>query len=129
MARKYSIIDADAHVTPPPDFWASYLPAQYRERAPRLEQGDEVDYVVFEGRRTPYETMSNRAGLDERTPQVGRRAATRPGAWDPAARCGDMDIDGVDAAVIFGGGPLVTDDFDMHVASFPAYNRWLADFC
>src|SRR5438874_5316151 len=40
-----------------------------------------------------------------------------------------MDLDGIDAAAIFGGGPLGTADPEMYLASFHAYNAWLADFC
>jgi predicted TIM-barrel fold metal-dependent hydrolase len=40
-----------------------------------------------------------------------------------------MDQDGIDAAVLFGGGPLGTANADLFVASFEAYNRWLGDFC
>jgi predicted TIM-barrel fold metal-dependent hydrolase len=40
-----------------------------------------------------------------------------------------MDRDGMDAAVLFGGGPLGTGNDELFMASFSAYNRWLADFC
>jgi predicted TIM-barrel fold metal-dependent hydrolase len=40
-----------------------------------------------------------------------------------------MDQDGIDAAVLFGGGPLGTSNMQLYRASFGAYNRWLADFC
>ena len=51
------------------------------------------------------------------------------GNWEPAARLADMDRDGVQTAVLFGGGPLGTADNELYLASFDAYNRWLADFC
>jgi predicted TIM-barrel fold metal-dependent hydrolase len=40
-----------------------------------------------------------------------------------------MDTDGMDAAVLFGGGPLGTGDTELYIASFEAYNRWVWDFC
>ena len=40
-----------------------------------------------------------------------------------------MDTDGIDTAILFGGGPLGTTNNDLFIASFEAYNRWLADFC
>jgi predicted TIM-barrel fold metal-dependent hydrolase len=52
-----------------------------------------------------------------------------PGNWEPAARLEDMDRDGVETAVMYGGGPLGTADNDLYLASFEAYNNWLADFC
>src|SRR5690606_5147255 len=36
MASTDWIIDADTHVTEPPDTWSSRLPAKYAERAPRI---------------------------------------------------------------------------------------------
>lgn len=59
---------------------------------------------------------------------VGRRADTRPGGWDPAARPAHMDQDGIDVAVLYGGA-LASQNLELHLASFEAYNRWLADFC
>jgi predicted TIM-barrel fold metal-dependent hydrolase len=47
----------------------------------------------------------------------------------PAERLEDMDRDGMDAAVLFGGGPLGTRNDELYFASFEAYNRWLSDFC
>jgi predicted TIM-barrel fold metal-dependent hydrolase len=130
MPRSYQIIDADAHVNPLPDFWQEYLPLQYRDAAPRFESGDDVDYVVFEGKRMPFLLMNAQAGRKAENYRLyGRKAETRPGGWEPAARCADMDTDGVDAAVLYGGGPLASRDIDQHLASFDAYNRWLADFC
>jgi len=128
--REYRIIDADAHVNPLPDFWQTYLPQQFRDAAPRLESGTDTDFVVFEGRRTPFLLMNAQAGRKAEDYRMhGRKKDTRPGGWDPAARCEDMDIDGIDAAVLYGGGPLASRDLDLHIASFDAYNRWLADFC
>ena len=40
-----------------------------------------------------------------------------------------MDLDGVDAEVLYGGGPLNTEDLALRGASYTAYNAWLADFC
>jgi len=36
-----------------------------------------------------------------------------------------MDRDGMDAAVMFGGGPLGTSDPELFIESFATYNRWL----
>jgi predicted TIM-barrel fold metal-dependent hydrolase len=131
MESKLQVIDADAHVNPPPDFWSDYLPAQFRDRAPRLEVGEgELDYVVFEGQKKPFSRLNNIAGVpDERRKALGKANEQRKGSWDPHARLEDMAIDGVDAEVIFGGGPLGSADPALYLASFHAYNQWLAEFC
>ena len=130
MGIDYKLIDADQHVNPPTDFWQEYLPSALRAEAPRLESSVEGDFMVFEGKRKPFSMMASQAGKKGEEYQVkGRRAEARPGGWDPAARLEDMAIDGIDAAVIYGGGPLATKNTELHMASFDAYNRWLADFC
>ena len=45
------IVDADAHVNPSHDMWVDYLPENLRSLAPKIEHGEDCDYVVFEGRR------------------------------------------------------------------------------
>ena len=47
---------------------------------------------------------------------------------DPAERINDMDIDGVDAEVLYVGGPLATSDAALQLNSVRGYNRWLSDF-
>ena len=130
MPRTYTVIDADAHVNPLVTFWADYLPARFKDRAPRLEGGADLDYVVFEGQKTPFTQINAQAGVRPQDHKAtGKLQETRPGGWDPAARLSDMDIDGIDGAIIFGGGPLGSSDPELFLASFHAYNQWLVDFC
>lgn len=129
-ALNYRIIDADAHVNPPPVFWADYLPERLKDLAPRIEYGDDVDYVVFEGRKKKVHLMSDQAGRKGENFKVeGKLSDMRGGGWLPVERLEDMDKDGIDAAVLFGGGPLGTKNVDLFIESYRAYNRWLADFC
>lgn len=129
-ALTYRIIDADAHVNPPPVFWADYLPGRLKDLAPRIEYGDDVDYVVFEGRKKKVHLMSDQAGRKGENFKVeGKLSDMRGGGWLPVERLEDMDKDSIDAAVLFGGGPLGTKNVDLFIESYRAYNRWLADFC
>ncbi|WP_297495384.1 amidohydrolase family protein [Acidocella sp.] len=124
------IVDADAHVNPSADMWADYLPASLRELAPKLEHGEDCDYVVFEGKRRKLNLISAQAGRKGSDFKMhGRASEARSGGWMPNARLADMDEDGIDTAVLFGGGPLGTSNMELYRASFDAYNRWLADFC
>jgi predicted TIM-barrel fold metal-dependent hydrolase len=125
------LISADSHVVPLPSFWREYLPAPLRDRAPRIESTDEGDFTVFEGNRTPVMAINSIAGRsrDEQGFSYRRFAEQLPGGHDPAARIADQDRDGVAAEVLYGGGPLVTDDRELHLASHLAYNDWLADYC
>jgi len=103
-----AIVDADAHVEPPYDMWKQYLPAHLREFAPVLVEGNEHDWVEFEGKRRPLSQLNNTVGTDHRDfKMLVKRSELRP-VWQPEVRLGDMDADNIDQAVIFGGGPLGT---------------------
>lgn len=127
------IIDADAHVNPAPEFWVEYLPSHLAELAPRIEEGgpdEDCDYIVFEGKRKKILMLGHRGGRRGKDFKMhAKRSDMRAGTWDPALRLEDMDKDGVDAQIQFGGGPLATANQELFIASFHAYNRWLADFC
>lgn len=126
------LIDADAHVNPPATFWDDYLPAAFKDRGPKIEDGapgEAHDWVVFEGSRKPLNLMSSTVAQGRDFKPVGRKSDVQAGSWEPAARLQDMSKDGVGRAVLFGGGPLGALDNDLYIASFDAYNRWLADFC
>ena len=124
------IVDADAHVNPSHDVWADYLPEHLRDQAPVIEHADDADYVIFEGKRRKVNLINAQGGRTGKDFKMeGRISDARAGGWMPAARLEDMDADGMDAAVMFGGGPLGTQNNELYLASFDAYNRWLADFC
>jgi predicted TIM-barrel fold metal-dependent hydrolase len=126
---KRRVIDADAHLDPPHEMWREYLPAHLRELAPYIEEGEEHDWICFEGERRPMKMINNQAGRSgDKFKMTGKRSEMRA-AWLPEQRLADMDTDGIDATVMFGGGPLGTTNSELYVASFDAYNRWLWDFC
>lgn len=128
-ANRLRLVDADAHLDPPHEMWGEYLPAALRELAPRIEEGEEHDWVVFEGERRPLRMINNQAGRAGKDFKMSGKRSEQRQAWLPAQRLADMDTDGIDAAVLFGGGPLGTTNSDLYIASFETYNRWLWDFC
>ena len=123
------IVDADAHIDPPYDMWQRYLPAKLREAGPRIEEGDEHDWIVFEGQRRPLRMINNQAGRTGQDYKMFGKMSEQRAAWDPATRLADMDLDGIDSAILFGGGPLGTFNNDLYIASYDAYSRWVMDFC
>ena len=126
----FDIVDADAHVNPPNDFWVDYLPEKFRDVAPKVEHAADADYIIFEGNRRKMNLLGAQAGRSGKDFKVeGRRSDMRSGGWMPAARIADMDQDGMGVAVLFGGGPLGSKNVDLYIESFAAYNRWLSDFC
>lgn len=126
---RFRLVDADAHIDPPHTFWGEYLPAHLKDLAPTIEEGDECDYVVFEGRKRPLIMLANQAGREGKDFKIMGKLADLHDSASPDKRIATMDIDGIDAAVLFGGGPLGTMNSELYIESFRAYNRWLADFC
>ncbi len=132
MAKEHRVISADSHVNPLPTIFQEYTPAKFRDRAPRVEQRGDRQVMVFDGRESGATGLSSIAGtkykdykIQAKTFDVGRK-----GGFDPHARVEDMDLDSVDAEVLYGGTVnLQTDDRDLRVALMQAYNDWLADFC
>ena len=101
----YVVIDADGHGGEPLD-WRERIPNRYR---PQMEQfvarmkglfGDlpggamRLDPAHSEDRYV--ERPSNPLRFDPE--------GTRPGMFDPAARIEDMDLEGIDISIMFGGG-------------------------
>ena len=118
---KYRTVDADQHLNPDQTFWVDYLPQHLRELAPRVEHGEDVDYIVFEGRRSKYNLIGSQAGRKAQDyKMLGRVSDVRLGNYDAAARIADMDADGVDAAILYGGGPLGTANMELSIESFRA---------
>ena len=124
-----NLVDADAHVDPPYDMWHEYLPPDLRGLGPQIEEGEEHDWIVFEGKRRPLRMINNQAGRKGKDFKMFGKKSEMRAAWLPEQRLTDMDTDGIEAAVMFGGGPLGTSNSELYIASFEAYNRWLWDFC
>jgi predicted TIM-barrel fold metal-dependent hydrolase len=127
----HELVSADSHVNPPPTMWAEYLPASLRDRAPRVESTEEGDFEVFEGKRKPVLGINAMAGKkpEDYSLTIRRLEDQRAGGYDPAARLEDLDADGIRAEVLYGGGPLRSQNDELRIASHAAYNDWLADFC
>src|SRR5437870_5837734 len=78
LMAEYTVIDADGHVEPAiAANWRHYIP------------GPDGEAVAAEGARI--------------FAQIGDLSGTLRGGWDPGARLRDMDREGIDVAVLFGG--------------------------
>lgn len=127
------IVSADSHVVEPGDLWIRYIDPAYREVAPRLvrEQGSDV-FVAADSRVANIGTLGSGGNAAEEIRREGTFEEVRRGGWDPAARIADMDLDGVEAEIIypsFGLQIIRLDDRGYQQACQRAYNRWLAEFC
>ncbi|HWP60757.1 MAG TPA: amidohydrolase family protein [Candidatus Acidoferrales bacterium] len=125
------IIDADGHVHERNIPWEELLAEPYRARAPkRVKDNRGVEFVMLEGRLCP-KPVGKGCGF------VGAPRSRRPqpttGMQDPAQRLKDMDLEGIDTAVLFGTSPFLSlpfvEDKDLACAIAEAYNNWLAGYC
>jgi predicted TIM-barrel fold metal-dependent hydrolase len=125
------IISADSHVNPPKDLWTRSAPQKLKERVPRVESTPQGDFWIVDSQ------ISGGIGLDAsagRKPEDFRPAGLsykdmRPGSYDPKARLEDMDLDGVDAEVLYFGGPVtsLSKDPDLRTYVVRAYNDWMLE--
>jgi predicted TIM-barrel fold metal-dependent hydrolase len=135
---KAKVVDADGHVLEPNNLWEDYVEErEFLPLAPRFyidEQG--IQQFMLEGK--PH--MRGALGMGGRnagkpvTPEIQhqRWEDQHPGGFDPHKRIADLDLEGIDIAVLF---PTVglrlcgLQDAKLASALCHAYNNWLADYC
>ncbi len=134
------LISADSHVNEPGDLWVERIDKQFRDRAPRVVENPPGQkpgaYFALEGIPPIHLAQGMGAGKKpEELPQFFQTSTykdRRPGGWDPAERVKDMDIDGVEADVIYttlGFRQFWLTDAALQRACFRVYNDWLAEYC
>jgi predicted TIM-barrel fold metal-dependent hydrolase len=134
-AIDYPVISADSHVTEPAGTYIDYIDRAFLDRAPRLvDTGDEGDVFVVDGFKKPV-VLGTAAAAGKPPDQIRMRGDhfedLHRGGWDPVARLGDQDRDGVAAEVIYPTVGMILcnhRDGDYKRACFQAYNRWIAEF-
>lgn len=139
MTRRYEVISADGHLEVPPDGWIRHVPAEHKERAPRLvplRTGGEG--WIVEGMPMIHNGQNVAGGRPLKV--LGGSywdpdGSSAPGTGGPEQRLREQDLDGVDAEVLY---PPVfisrfienIDDRETYLAMVRAYNDFLAeDYC
>src|SRR5499433_423541 len=134
------IVDADGHVLEHPTGMARFAPAKFRERIWHIETRDDgSEWLHFNGGTRPAGGMAlaGTAGMsaaDRERARAGKMKYTevRAGAFEPAPRLPDMDVEGIGQAVLYPTmllGLPGLDDVEFAEAQANAYNGWLADYC
>jgi len=130
--RTYRYISADSHVQFPAERYAHRVPAEYRDRLPRLVKlANGGDGTMDEDGRITYGGTAHFAGHgpEDFDPTI-LHFDTEAGYGPPDQRLKEQDIDGVDAEILFSFGGGRGKDRDMAVAVARGYNEYLAEeFC
>jgi predicted TIM-barrel fold metal-dependent hydrolase len=132
----YRLISTDDHVIEPANVWEGRLEAKYQDRAPRIMEVDGEERWVFENRKLVNVGLAAMAGkkYEDYSPAALRFSDMRIGCYDPHERLRDMDLDGVEAQILFPSVPGMAgqvfaeaDDKDLAYRCLQTYNDWLAD--
>jgi len=129
--RKYFMISADTHITPPPSVIAARIGPKFRDRLPRMEKGaDGISALVVEGwAPLRFHDSKLEAEDDYRAKMGSSKAAEDPGSMK--TRIADLDRDGIEGEVVFPNGAAVTlywtCDPLFAQAQSRAYNDWAVE--
>lgn len=129
----YWVVDGDGHVVEPIEIWERYLEEPYRGARPRLIADNRgVSRVLIDGWlwTTP---PGPGVGHPDGFPDEAR--GKYKGGGDPEARLRDMDLEGIDVAILYAtvtmgpsAGALPSGDAGFETALCRAYNSWVADY-
>ena len=134
------VIDADTHITEPPDLFSARLPARLRDRAPRVVRSPDTGIEIWQvGDRSPITPVGHTAvaGWPEPFPAAPSGFDEVPlAAHNPHARLEYMDSLGIWAMALYpnvgGFGSQVflgLQDPELMLACVRAYNDFLTDWC
>lgn len=125
------VVDADGHVLEPVSAWAG-LPYEHRPRIERDAAGFEHVIVGDQEILAVSLGLLGTPGSRMRGQAMKPWEEALPGGFDPVARLADMDVEGIDVAVLYPTLGLYAwglDDSEQAIAVARAYNDWLAGYC
>ena len=125
------VIDADGHVYEGNVDLRPRMPERWRSQAPiRLKDNQGNSRILLEGRMW---SASNGLGPGVSGPMSDKARGYRDGMVDPMARLKDMDLEGIDVAVLFGTQIALTVNGLMNkelaAVLCRAVNEWLIEYC
>src|SRR3954465_4559731 len=138
MKGGFKVFDSDMHIMEPPDLWQRYMPAEFADTAPRGVTSANVRDLRIFFPSDPPPANPRPFGLLERGHNYARNQSLYKDhaerGWGPDVQLEAMDVEGIDAAVLFptrGLSVLTRPTMDPRFAPAiaRAYNDWLHDFC
>ena len=133
----FRVISSDSHIIEPADLWTSRIERKFRDKAPRIVQGEDQDLWWCDGRALQgmifFQNLGLRFDEPEKVTDVGRFEGIPLGGYLPDEHVKDMDADGVDAGILFPSYAFklynAVVDTDLLTACFKVYNDWIGEFC
>jgi uncharacterized protein len=133
------LISVDSHVNEPPETW-DRIPREFRDRGPRIVRdppGLKGLYFVIKGLHPEPVGITFLAGKEIKGGTIRKEIDEFDwnqwqGPWNPIGRIKDMDLDGVQAEVIYPSMARILyglNDAPLQTACLGAYNDWLHDYC
>jgi predicted TIM-barrel fold metal-dependent hydrolase len=127
MSKEF-VVSGDTHIIEPLDLFKTRLPENLRDRA-LWEEEFTLDTPLVPGGHTEFKKLHT-AGFDGWTVSKYRQFPGPTPDGDPENILRDMDIDGVDASVMFPNLSLFvlfTDDHELSMAHARVYNDYVAE--
>ncbi|HWE70723.1 MAG TPA: amidohydrolase family protein, partial [Acidimicrobiales bacterium] len=130
----HRVIDADGHVFEPSDLWVKGMPEELRARAPRPAPGGPPFLLVDDVEIPPRRLFPSKVKTPISEDEGERFGTAQADQFGPASQIEAMDLEGIDASVLFPSHGLVIMGVDgvdpiITTAASRVYNDWLADFC
>ena len=134
----WKIMSADDHVFEPPDLWTSRIESKFKDRAPRIVRiEDGSDWWMCEDLMAMPMVAGSETGVRLEAPEKMSMQDVfenvRPGGYLPEERLKDMDVDGVEASIIYPTVGLslfgLIQDSELLTSIWKSYNDWLGEFC
>lgn len=127
--KKYFMVSADTHLGPPATLIRDRIEPQYKDRVPRMERDENgVMWSIIEGRKPQRIIEADQTGEDLYRSKAGSSASLDGFNNDLDRRMADLDIDGIDAELVFPNGTALagfwTSDPHLMQAQFRIYNDW-----
>jgi len=137
------ILSSDSHIVEPPTLWTDRMDKKrWGDRIPHTvrqhhqSRGLTYDQWYVDGHAVGTIGGASTAGMRFANPSdiklEGSFADVLPGGYDPHAHVQDLDVDGIEADVIYSSvatNMYAVSDSTYLRAVFSAYNDWLTDFC
>ena len=127
------IIDADGHVVEPDATFTAHLDPRYASYAPRvIDYGDHFRYACGDRLGFRIHAKPETVGAPGQTAHRTDAPIVAQGADDPAGRLLDLDVEGIDRAVLYPTYGLMIQgvvEREPAVALCRAVNDWLAEYC